>query len=210
MRTNRRIFLGLALLIITSCSIFLHKGNSGLAFRRIFAEPGRIGMVAPSSRALYKRMAKEVLQSDISKEALIVELGPGTGVGTQVLLDRGIPADRLLCVELDPELREYMTEKFPEVRTVLGNAADLETILGDKCGQVTAIISGVPLKLLSKEQATAIIKACHAVLKPQGKMTQFTYGISPTPTVPGLERNFGGFVLFNLPPAFVWTLTKTK
>lgn len=208
MRKRQRILLGIAFLVLCACTSLAFKSESGLALKRMIAEPGRIGMIAPSSRALYKRMIRQALPAEIDEKALIVELGPGTGVGTQLLLEHGIPPGQILCVELDPGMQKCMTEKFPEVQTILGDATNLEAILGEKCGKVTAIISGIPLKNLSKEQVTAIISACHAVMQPQGKMTQFTYGISPTPTVPGLERNFGGFTLFNLPPAFVWVFTK--
>ena len=210
MRRKQRILLGIISFVLCSCILFAFRSGSGLALRRMMAEPRRIGMIAPSSRALYKRMAKEVLPADIEKEGLVVELGPGTGVGTQVLLERGVSPERLLCVELDPELHKYMTKKFPQVRTILGNAANLAQILGENSGKITAIVSSIPLTNLSKEQATAIVSACHTVLKPQGRMTQVTYRMRPTLTVPGFERSYGGFILFNLPPAFVWTLTKVE
>ena len=210
MQRKQQILLGILFLTVVGSALLVLKVESRLALRRMIAEPVRIGMIAPSSRALYKRMVRQVLPVVTSSKALVVELGPGTGVGTQVLLERGISPDQLLCVELDPELQQHMTKRFPEVETILGDATNLEDILGDKCGQVAAIVSGIPLKNLSKEQANAIVSACHAVLRPQGKLVQFTYGIRPTATVPGLERNFGGFTLFNLPPAFVWVLTKTK
>ena len=41
-----------------------------------------------------------------------------------------------------------MTKRFPEVQTILGDAADLDTILPEGCGEVDAIVSGVPLKNL--------------------------------------------------------------
>ena len=210
MQRKQRIFIGITSFVLVSCILLAFSSESRLALRRMIAEPGRIGMVAPSSRALYKRMIRQALPEDLGKEALIVELGPGTGVGTQLLLEQGILPEQILCVELDPGMQKCMAEKFPAVTTILGDATNLKAILGDKCGQVTAIISGIPLKNLSKKQATAIISACHAVLKPQGKIAQFTYGVSPSPAVLGLERKFGGFTLFNLPPAFVWVFTKTK
>ena len=186
------------------------KSETGLTIKKMMEEPGRIGMVTPSSRVLNKRMIRQIMPVSRTKETLIVELGPGTGVGTQLLLELGLPPDQLLCVELDPELQQYMTERFSGVQTILGDAARLEAILGENSGQVTAIISGIPLKNLSKKQARVIINACHKVLKPNGKMVQFTYSIKPPPKVPGFKRTFVGFVLFNLPPAFVWTFTKVN
>ena len=170
-------------------------------------QPRKIGAVAPSSQGLSNLMVREALQA-VSPDDFVVEIGPGTGCITRALLAQGIAANKLRCIEIDPELHKYMTERFPEVQTILGDAANLEEILAEKCGRIAAIVSGVPLKNLPLATEQAIIRACYAVLKPQGKLTQFTYGIRPPSTVPGFERSFGGFILFNVPPAFVWTFTK--
>ena len=210
MLSKKRIFVGIALFFLLTSGVLLFSGETRLLLRRMAAEPRRIGAISVCSRAVYHRMAREVLQAVTSEDDFVVELGSGTGVGTQVLLDHGVPADKLVCVELDPELHKYMTKRFPQVRTVLGDAANLAQILGEKSGKVAAIVSSIPLTMLPPEKATAIVSACHTVLKPQGKMAQVTLRIRPTITVPGFERSFGGFVLWNLPPAFVWTLTKVE
>ncbi len=210
MQKKKRIFGAIPLLVVISCILIAFKSESRLAIKKMMEEPGRIGMITPSSRALYKHMIRQILPISSNTETLLVELGPGTGVGTLLLLELGLSPDQLLCVELDPELKQYMAERFPGVQTILGDAVNLQHILGDNSGKVTAIISGIPLKNLSKKQAIAIIDKCHTVLKPHGKLVQFTYSIKPPPTIPGFKRTFGGLVLFNLPPAFVWTFTKVE
>ena len=103
-----------------------------------------------------------------------------------------------------------MTEQFPEVQIILGDAANLEEILGEKCGKIAAIVSTLPLKNLPIKLEKDIVRACHAVLKPKGRMSQIRAGLLPPSTAPGFERKFGGFVLFNIPPEFVWTFTKVR
>ena len=66
-----------------------------------------------------------------------------------MVLEQSIAAERLVFVEIDPALYQYMTEWFSEVQTILGNAADLEAILPERCGEIAAVVSGVPLKNLS-------------------------------------------------------------
>ena len=194
--------------LLQGCSIFSYSRENGFLLKRMIKQPYIVGAVAPSSGTLSKLMVREALQAVIGPEDFVVEVGPGTGCVTRILLAQGIPPERLICVEIDPELHKYMNEQFPEVQTLLGDAADLENILAEKCGKIAAIVSSVPLKILPYDKERAIIQAYHAVLKPGGKITQFTYGIHPTATVPGLKRSFGGIVLFNVPPAFVWTFTK--
>ena len=181
-----------------------------MVLKKMIRNPRTMGAISPSSPALCKRMVREALQAVESTTDFVVELGPGTGCITAALLARGVAPDRLICVELDPELHKYMTDRFPEVQIILGDAAKLEEILDKKCGKIAAIVSGIPLKNLPLAAEKKIVRACHAALRPQGKMVQFTYGIRPTSTVPGFERTFSGFVLLNLPPAFVWTFTKVQ
>jgi phosphatidylethanolamine/phosphatidyl-N-methylethanolamine N-methyltransferase len=188
---------------------FLHYGGERrILLGRMFDQPGRIGSIAPSSKNLASLMAKEALSAAENSEGFVIEIGPGTGCITRVLLEQGIAAERLVCVEIDPALHQYMIERFPEVQTILGDAADLDTILPEGCGEVDAVVSGVPLKNLPTGKEEEIIQACCAILKPSGKFIQFTYGVRPPTNTLGLHRKFAGFVLFNVPPAFVWSFTK--
>ena len=120
MQRKQRILLGVISFVLVICTPIALKSENRLALRRMIKEPGRIGMIAPSSRALYKRMIRKALPEELRKGTLIVELGPGTGVGTQLLLERGVPPEQILCVELDPGMQKCMAEKFPAVSTILG------------------------------------------------------------------------------------------
>ena len=175
---------------------------------RMLSQPGLVGSIAPSSKSLANLMAKEALSVIEKSNGVIVEIGPGTGSITRALLEHGVAAQSLICIEADPALYQYMTENFPEVRTVLGDAADLDTILPDKFGEIAAIVSGIPLKNLSLGKEKEIIQFCCSALEPTGKFVQFTYGIRPPAVTSGLRRQFAGFTFCNLPPAFIWSFTK--
>lgn len=196
-----------ALLVLQSCAIFDSSTEAGLFLSRMKSQPGRVGAIAPSSEGLAKLMVREALKSFNDTEDFVVEIGPGTGSFTRVLLAQGVPADKLICVELDPELHDYMVMNFPDLQIILGDTARLEELLPEYVEKVGAIVSGVPLRALPLQKQEEIMRAYHAMLKPQGQMTQITCGI-PTITVPGLERKFGGFMLWNIPPAFVWSFVK--
>eukprot|EP00540_Astrosyne_radiata_P015310 CAMPEP_0116830826 /NCGR_PEP_ID=MMETSP0418-20121206/4982_1 /TAXON_ID=1158023 /ORGANISM="Astrosyne radiata, Strain 13vi08-1A" /LENGTH=178 /DNA_ID=CAMNT_0004459979 /DNA_START=1679 /DNA_END=2215 /DNA_ORIENTATION=+ len=175
-------------------------------------QPRLVGSIAPSSTRLANLIAREALSVIEKSGGLVVEIGPGTGCITRALLAHGVASENLVCVELDPVLHQYMTEQFPEIHTILGDAADVETLLSGRCTEVAVVVSGVPLKNLPLNKADVIIHSCCDMLKPYGKFIQFTYGISPPAITPKLtiSRKFVGFVLLNLPPAFVWSFTKME
>lgn len=190
--------------------LYSYSGERGVLLRRMIKQPRLVGSIAPSSESLANFMVKEVLSIVELFDGMVVEIGPGTGCITRVLLEHGIAAERLVCIEADPELHQYMTEQFPNVRTILGDAIDLKNLLPEKCGEIVAVISGVPLKNIPLSKEKDIIQACCAMLRPCGKLIQFTYGVRPPSITSGLDRTFAGFVLLNLPPAFVWSFTKEK
>lgn len=171
-------------------------------------QPGRVGSIAPSSQYLANLMTKEALSAIKQSDDIVIEIGPGTGSITRVLLEQGVSADRLICIELDPALYQYMTEHFPEVQTICGDASALDIILPEKFGNIAAIVSGIPLKNLPLGKEKEMISRCCSALKPSGKFIQFTYGIRPPAVTLGLHRQFVGFTLVNLPPAFIWSFTK--
>ncbi len=55
--------------------------------RALIARPKNIGAVLPSSRGLGRAIARQI---DPTMPGPVLELGPGTGVITQALLERGI------------------------------------------------------------------------------------------------------------------------
>ena len=53
---------------------------------RLITQPKTVGAIAPSSKALGRKMAAQI---DVAGEGPILELGPGTGVATAALIARG-------------------------------------------------------------------------------------------------------------------------
>src|SRR3984957_20173107 len=94
--------------------------------RRLLARPQQIGAIAPSSAVLARAMAREV---DPGRPGPILELGPGTGVVTAALIARGVAPERIVSVEFDAELGRLMTERFPRVHVICGDAFDLAQTL---------------------------------------------------------------------------------
>ena len=176
-------------------------------FVRWLGNPYLIGAVAPSSRGLANGMARPV---DMDAPGGVVELGGGTGKMTQALLDRGLPSDRLMVVEKDPEMHRKLADRFPSLRVVNGDAAELgDLVRSEGFGEVKAVVSGLPLIGMPQPIRKAIVGQSFEAMGPDGIFVQFTYTlVSPVPpdmlTELGLEGRWVERVWWNLPPARVW------
>src|SRR5882724_5939592 len=124
-----------------------------LFLRRWLKDPLMIGAIAPSSRELAAAMARLV---PVDSQDPVIELGGGTGVITQALLDAGIAPARLFVVERDGALHDLLVKRFPEVRILLGSAADLTDLLRPLgVAKACAVVSGLPLLAMRDSAAQA-------------------------------------------------------
>jgi len=171
--------------------------------------------LSPSSRQLAKLMIEQLP----SGARHIIELGGGTGVITQALLEHGIEDDRLLVVELNEELHQLLHQRFPSVRVVCGDAQELKSIVADgdfaRDGGVDAVVSGLGMLSMSRTTQRAILAGVFAVLRDGGRFIQFTYG----PASPlsrellnelGLNVKRVGVAWLNVPPATVYVYTRHR
>jgi phosphatidylethanolamine/phosphatidyl-N-methylethanolamine N-methyltransferase len=184
--------------------------SSSMFLRQAFEPSTTVGGIVPSGQALARKMVSE-LPLD---QGWVLELGPGTGVFTQELLARGLPPERLLLVESNTAFVEHLTQRFPNVRIVLGDARNLRAILASVAlSHVSNIISGLPFRSFDSALRNAIASAIGEVLAVGGVLVQFTYATRPPlPAEAALRAGLVGkrrnLVLANMPPAFVWRYQK--
>jgi len=178
--------------------------DSRLFLRRWLHDPKRVGAIAPSSRRLADAMAR-LVPSD--GRGWIIELGGGTGVITAALLRAGIGPERLAVIERDPLLHRHLSERFPRLHVILGDAARLaQAVKPLGIERAAAVVSGLPLLSIPRPVQDEIVRGAFELLAPGASFIQFTYGpMSPV----GRERlNLEGRVarriIGNLPPASVW------
>lgn len=176
-----------------------------LFLREFVRNPKSIGAVCSSSDRLGNRMAQHI---ELHEDGWIVELGGGTGAITQALLLHGVAANRLIVVEKSHGLAAHLSNRFPDIRVIHGDAADMELILEGSL-PVRTIVSGLPLRSLSRNSVMSITDACVKILHPQGRLIQFTYapgGFSPWLSA-GLEKLGCETVWTNIPPARIDVFT---
>ena len=194
----------------------VNRSSRSVFLRALVAQPARVGAICASSPQLAARMAAWV---DPAASGLVVELGGGTGVITAALLARGVAPQRLVVIEQSPALARHLAQRFPQVRVVQGDAAELALLRAAPDWPraddgaplpVCCIVSGLPLLSIPPEVRQRILHAGAQVLAPGGRLLQFTYalrGSSPWQTA-GLVSGGRERVLANLPPARIDVLER--
>lgn len=181
--------------------------------RRWLKNPKAVGAVMPSGRSLSSAMVAGI---DLAAPGTVVELGGGTGSITSALLEAGVPAVDLAVVERDPAFAEIIARRFPDVRLLRGDAADLRRLLREAgIDEVKAVVSSLPLLSIPERACLRIISEAMAALNDNGVLVQFTYGpASPVSrriaTRLGLQSERIGWVVDNIPPASVWRYRPTQ
>ncbi|MFO1038644.1 MAG: rRNA adenine N-6-methyltransferase family protein [Geminicoccaceae bacterium] len=178
--------------------------EGGLFFRQWLRSPKSMGSVIPSSRFLARAVAQEVVWRP---GQYVVELGGGTGAITQGLIERGIPRDHLVVIELDTALHGFLKERLDGCMVIQGDAHRLDEILAHhQVNEVSTVISGLPIVGMSFEFQKGVLDQAFKVVQPGGPVLQYSYSpVAPVPTRKlGLRAEIARFVFLNVPPAFVW------
>ncbi len=184
-------------------------------FRQWLKAPLTTAAVSPSSKELATEMLKQ-LPDPVGK---VIELGGGTGVFTEALLDRGVAPENLLVFELNESLHLHLKQRFPDAHIVCADALSTARIVERekfaKPGEVDAVISGLGLLSMSRELQCGILEGAFSVMPAHGRFIQFTYGpVCPVKREVMRELHLSarrtGFTMWNVPPASVYVITRSK
>ncbi len=178
-------------------------------FKGWMKNPKNVGSIIPTSEHMAKRMASVV---DTASGLPVLELGPGTGVITRSILQRGVKPDQLFCVEYSSEFAKKLRHDFAGIHIVEGNAFDLETTLGAaNTLKFDCVVSALPLLSFPKAMRVQLIKDLLNRI-PEGRpIVQFSYGpLSPVPPIAGVTVRHLEMIFRNIPPAQIWTYRRAK
>jgi phosphatidylethanolamine/phosphatidyl-N-methylethanolamine N-methyltransferase len=172
-------------------------------------EPFKVGAVLPSSRVLSRVV---VDCCDIKPGDVVVELGPGTGPFTGLILKRLNSRGRLLAVEINATHAAILRRRFPQCEVIHDSAENLADHLNGE--RADCIVSGLAWGNMLPQMQNQILRAILKSLKPGGQFVAFAYVHAAwLPTSrrfrQGLQQNFKRvettpIVWRNLPPAFVF------
>lgn len=182
-----------------------------LFFRAWLAAPLKIASVTPSGRALSSLMTAHISPGT----GAVIELGPGTGVFTEALLQRGVRESDLVLIETSADFADQLSARFPAARTLRMDATQLRRTFVQGSAPVGAVLSGLPVLSMPTRKVIAILEGAFAHLRHDGAFYQFTYG--PRCPIPrflldrlGLKATYVGGTLANLPPASVYRISRRK
>jgi len=184
--------------------------DTTLFLQEWLANPRRTGSVVPSSKRLAAAMARWL---PANPDSYVLELGPGTGIVTEALIQRGLREEKLVAIENNPKLASLLHERFPRATIIAGDAWQLDDLLlnlPQPVNSVGAVISSLPLLNFSEEQAETLAQKIRGILEPQGNWVQFTYRIHKLRPrgAASFQLHASKIVWFNLPPARVSVFRK--
>jgi phospholipid N-methyltransferase len=173
--------------------------------------PFGVATVFPTSRALAERLART---AETATTGQVVELGAGTGAITQYLAP--VARERLVAMEIDPEMVRFLRAQYPNARVVAASAEDVGRIVSP--GTAGAVVASLPWTVLSLPTLDRILAGVHGVLAPGGVfVTYLCLNVAWHPRARAFasrlrahfpEVSDGPIEWRNLPPATVWTARK--
>lgn len=177
--------------------------------KQFFKDRKMVGAVSPSTRFLGERMLENI---DFDHAKGIVELGPGTGVFTDIILERMRKDAKLLIFELNDQFYEALKARItdPRVQIIHDSAENIAKYLPlEEQTNQDVVVSSLPLMVFPDQLRRAVVDASYTALKPKGKYVQFQYSLQSKKFLEGIFGNVKvGFTVKNFPPAFVYTCQK--
>ena len=179
---------------------------SAIRFLKIFMRQPKINAsMIPSSKRAAQGMVNGL---DLKAMKYVVELGPGTGVMTNILAEH-LPSDcKVLLIELEKEFIAPLKKKYDNRFEVVNcSASSLKDLLEERnVSQVDLIISGLPFTL-PEEVKKPLYAALQELTEGGTCMRWFTY-------FPFLMKKHykqfpfkkSCFVGWNFPPMWIYTV----
>jgi phospholipid N-methyltransferase len=184
-------------------------GDNAIFLRAWADRPSQVAAIAPSGRQLAELITREITPAT----GPVLELGPGTGVFTRMLLERGVRERDLTLVEARDDFATVLRRRFPEARILCMDATRLARTALFEDEWPGAAVSGLPLRKMSPKKVLAILGGAFAAMRPEACLYQFTY--RPGSPIPrrilarlGLEAIRTGAAVWNVPPAAVYRLRR--
>jgi phospholipid N-methyltransferase len=186
--------------------LILRVTEGAVFLKRFVRKPTQVGSVVPSSPFLTKAMMNKIKWDEAR---YVAELGAGTGVFTRAIVRSLNPDGKVFVFEIDTALKTMIENEHPDL-PIYGDATELRRIIdGQGISQLDYVVSSLPFAVLPPKVTASILDAVDKSLKPGGKLIAYQYSKHMKNY---FEKRFENvrlsFVLYNVPPAFVYECTK--
>ncbi|AIZ64201.1 hypothetical protein PK28_11835 [Hymenobacter sp. DG25B] len=170
-----------------------------------FRNPATVGSMVPSSRELTEQVMEPI---DFTRAQCIVEYGPGTGVFTDVLMQRRQPDTAIVLIEVNRRFCQLLQKRYAghaHVHIIHGSADKTTEYLRQRnLPPADFVVCGLPFTSLPRRLGWRILENTRQALQPAGRLILFQYSLRN-------KKLFGRFfqllsnvhVLLNIPPAYV-------
>lgn len=178
--------------------------------RGMMAQPKTVGAIMPTSQRMANKMASII---DPDSGLKVLELGPGTGVITKAILDKGVKPESLVSIEYSTPFYQHLMAKYPGVNFINGDAFDIaETLRAYEGETFDCVISGIPLLNFPMHVRVKLIEELLKLIPAGRPVVQFSYGpISPVTARPDSYKiEHFDFIVRNIPPAQIWHFKKVQ
>jgi phosphatidylethanolamine/phosphatidyl-N-methylethanolamine N-methyltransferase len=168
-----------------------------------------VGSIVPTSGITARRMASVV---NPHSGLPVLELGPGTGVITKAILQKGVQPENLVSIEFSTDFYQHLVKTYPNVDFINGDAFDLDKTLGTRRDQqFDSVVSAVPLLNFPMHMRVSLIDDLLSRIPVGRPVIQISYGpLSPVVAMPDrYQISHYDFVVRNIPPAQLWVYRKT-
>ena len=189
--------------------LFKIKTMSKAFIKQFWKDKKMIGSIIPSSKFLAAKMLNHIPFKNIK---LIIELGPGTGIFTEKIIQKLDSTTQLIVLELNKEFYKELKENIslPNVHIKEASADKIGEImleLGFKKADI--IISSLPLANFSVKLRNSILEVVKESLNDNGSFIQFQYSLNAYKSLKKLFPTVKlDYTVLNFPPAFVYTCSK--
>lgn len=169
---------------------------------KFFRNPKTIGSVLPSSSFLANKMTDNI---NWGKANLIVELGAGTGVITDIIYRNRLDTCSVVVAEVDADMHKALKNKYPKIHHLKEADAVKSFLKNNHKQKADYVISSLPFAIWPKDVTENIIQDIAHSIDVHGELVLFQY--SPY-IYPILKKHFAkvsfSLVLLNIPPAIVY------
>ena len=173
-------------------------------FKGWIDKPKAVGSIVPTSSITARKMASVI---NPASGLPVLEVGPGTGVITRAILERGVKPENLYAVEYSHDFVLHLRRLYPGVNVIEGDAFNLNETLGEHSGLTfDSVVTGVPLLNFPVAQRISYLESLLDRIPAGRPVVQLTYGpMSPIPPGRGTYTvEHFQFVLRNIPPTRLW------
>jgi phospholipid N-methyltransferase len=140
---------------------------STLKYLKTLVRDRNVASITPSSSFTVKKATRSI---DFTKDNVIVEFGPGTGVFSEYLLQHLSPASKLIMIELNQDFAEILFGIQDERVSVYNDSAEAidEILANEGLSQADYILSGIPFSFLDADIKKGILSKSASFLSDEG------------------------------------------